>query len=59
MESFLTKEQEVVVQSRITNGYELIGNGGSNINGLKTFILVKGRHRVDINTLGYDEYVRR
>lgn len=59
MKNFLTNEQEVVVESREKHGYTVIGEGISNINGLKTIILTKGRHRVDINTLGYDEFIQK
>lgn len=58
MKNFMTNEQKVVVESREKRGYTVIGEGVSSINGLKTIIITKGRHRVDINTLGYDEFIQ-
>ena len=53
----MTKEQEVVVQSRVQDGYKLIGVVRSSLNGLNSYCLTKGRHTMLVNTLGYDEYV--
>lgn len=59
MLKFLTNEQKVVVESRIANGYEVIEDCVSVVNGLTAYKLVKGRHCVVINTLGYDEYIKK
>ena len=53
----MTKEQRVVVKHRIKDGYELLGTKPSLLNGLDSYCLVKGRHTMLVNTLGYDEYV--
>jgi hypothetical protein len=49
--NFLTKEQEVVVTTRINNGYDyvVLNNGW-----IKVW---KGKHTMIINHLGYDVYV--
>ena len=59
MLKFLTEEQKVVVESRIANEYEVVEECVSLVNGLVAYKLVKGRHCVVINTLGYDEHVRK
>lgn len=56
MENFLTKEQEVVVNARMGQGYELLGITVSNTNGLDSFVISKGEHIMVINSLGYDEH---
>lgn len=56
MENFLTKEQEVVVNARMEQGYELFGITVSNTNGLDSFVISKGKHLMVINSLGYDEH---
>ena len=53
----MTKEQRVVVEHRIKEGYELIGAKPSLLNGLDSYCLIKGHHTMLVNTLGYDEYV--
>lgn len=53
----MTKEQRVVVEHRIKDGYELLGTKPSLLNGLDSYCLVKGPHTMLVNTLGYDEYV--
>ena len=47
---YLTTEQEVVVKSRVANGYtpELLNNGN--------ILLYKGKHTMIINCLGYCVY---
>lgn len=53
----MTETQQVVVNSWINHGYEHIGNFVS-LSGMgETVGLVKGKHRLHINCLGYDEYV--
>jgi len=52
----MTNEQQVVVNSKINNGYMIIGNSVSMTNGLTVVILSKGKHTLAINTLGYDEH---
>ena len=53
----LTEEQKAVVDYRLMSGYELLGTKPSLLNGLDAYCLVKGRHTMLINTLGYDEYI--
>ena len=53
----MTKEQRVVVEHRIKDGYELLGTKPSLLNGLDSYCLVKGPHTMIVNTLGYDEYI--
>ena len=47
---YLTKEQEIVVKSRVTNGYtsELLNDGN--------ILLYKGKHTMIINCFGYCIY---
>jgi hypothetical protein len=49
--TYKTKEQQVVVESRIAKGYESqkLPNGD--------WLVWKGRHTMQINCLGYDCYV--
>lgn len=49
--TYKTKEQQVVVESRIAKGYESqkLPNGD--------WLVWKGRHKMQINCLGYDCYV--
>ncbi len=54
--NFLTNEQKVVVEYRISKGYELLGKTKSTLNGLDAFVVNKGRHLMVINSLGYDEH---
>ena len=53
----MTKEQMVVVEHRIKDRYELLGTKPSLLNGLDSYCLVKGKHVILVNSLGYDEYV--
>ena len=55
---FVTKEQQVVVENRLARGYEFMGYF-QNYCGIKgpDICVVKGRHRMHINALGYDSYV--
>jgi hypothetical protein len=53
---YLTKEQQLVVEGRLTQGYCVLGKTFSTTNGLLAFVCVKGKHTVVINTLGYDEH---
>lgn len=52
------KEQEVVIQSRIKRGYEVLGTTRSLLNGLPATVLTKKSHIMVINSLGYDEHVK-
>lgn len=49
--TFISKEQEIVVKSRIGLGYacEAMPNG--------FWRCIKGKHRMEINGLGFDTYV--
>lgn len=49
---YLTKEQKIVVEARIGDGYEIIGEKPNG-----NIMVVKGRHTMEINCLGYDCYV--
>lgn len=53
---YTTKEQQTVVESRIISGYQVIGKSVSLLNGLASFVLVKGKHTISVNSLGYDEH---
>lgn len=55
---FSTKEQQVVVEHRLSKGYEYVGHF-QNMSGISgaDICLIKGRHRMHINSLGYDSYV--
>ena len=53
---FCTKEQQVVVNCRLSDGYTLVGKSKSNLNGLDVFVIAKVRHTMAINSLGYDEH---
>lgn len=50
---YLTKEQQAVVEYRLSIGYEsqLLSNGD--------WLLWKGKHTMQINCLGYDCYVKK
>lgn len=52
------KEQEVVIQSRIKQGYEVLGTTRSLLNRLPATVLTKKSHTMVINSLGYDEHVK-
>ena len=53
-----TERQKIVVEAQLQDGYELLGaSKPSYVNGLKVFVVVKGRHTMAINSLGYDEHV--
>lgn len=54
----LTKVQKVVVDAKMKDGYTVIGLF-QNLSGLAgaDVGLVKGKHRIHINCLGYDSYV--
>lgn len=54
--SYLTKEQEAVVEYRLNQGYELFGKTSSTLNGLDAYVINKGKHLMVINSLGYDEH---
>lgn len=56
---FYTKEQEYVVSARLSNGYSFIGYY-QNLSGIGEcdIGLVKGKHRVHINALGYDSFIK-
>lgn len=56
--NFSTKEQEVVVQARLAQGYSLLGVTTSLFNAGKAFVVSKGKHCLVINSLGYDEHVK-
>ena len=55
---YSTKEQRVVTEQRLKAGYEFMGyfQNHEGIKGLD-ICMVKGRHRMHINALGYDSYV--
>ncbi len=53
---FATKTQEVVINARMGDGYKCLGVVSSLVNGLDAFVLVKGKHTLVINSLGYDEH---
>ncbi len=50
--------QEVVVNQRIKNGYDLLGESYSYNSGQIVIVLTKGSHTIAINTLGYDEHFK-
>lgn len=54
----MTDIQSVVTQTKIKDGYELMGYTTSLLNGLVSPVLVKGRSTLVINTLGYDEHTK-
>lgn len=56
--NYITEAQKVVVEQRISNGYELFGTTTSLTNGLASFVLNKGKHLIVINSLGYDEHIQ-
>ena len=51
----MTKEQKLVIDSKVKQGYTLLGESVSILNGLSVYILIKSRHTLAINSLGYDE----
>lgn len=55
----MTNEQSAVIEAKISSGYKSLGKyaGTSGVVGLCE-MLVKGKHTVLINALGYDEYQR-
>lgn len=53
---FITDIQKVVVERRLTMGYELLGITTAQLNGLSAFVMQKGRHMMCINSLGYCEH---
>lgn len=53
---YLTNEQKLVVEHRLSKGYKLFGKTKSLLNGLDAFIVNKGNHLMVINSLGYDEH---
>lgn len=56
--SFSTKAQKVVVEKRLASGYKFIGYFQSTSGvGAYDVAIVKGRHRMHINSLGYDTFV--
>lgn len=52
----MTAEQMLVVNSRIKDGYCLIGKSVSIVNGLPLYLLLRSKHLLAINSLGYDEH---
>lgn len=52
----LTVAQKCVVDYRTKNGYECHGMARSRLNDLMAVVLVKGKHVMVVNSLGYDEY---
>lgn len=52
----LTVTQKCVVDYRTKNGYECHGMAQSRLNDLMAVVLVKGKHVMVVNSLGYDEY---
>lgn len=58
MSEYITKEQKVVVEQRILDGWEIAGFTKSMFNGLMAVFLIKGRNCKVINSLGYDEFLR-
>lgn len=52
------QDQEIVIQSRIKQGYNLLGTTRSLLNGLRAYVLVKNTHTLVINSLGYDEHYK-
>lgn len=48
--------QDVVTESRIKNGYTLVGTARSSVSSGHVKILTKGKHTVAINSFGYDEH---
>lgn len=52
----LTVTQKCVVDYRVKNGYECLGMARSRLNDLMAVVLVKGKHVMVVNSLGYDEY---
>jgi len=55
---YSTNEQKVVVENRLRDGYEVVGYF-LNMTGVtgRDVGIIKGRHRMHINALGYDSYV--
>lgn len=53
---FETKEQEAVVNCKLNQGYSILGTTVSLTNGLSSVALVKGKHMLVVNSLGYDEH---
>lgn len=51
---YTTEVQKIVVESRLDNGYTLIGKVGGSLG--VVFVLTKGKHIIAINHLGYDEH---
>lgn len=52
MNTYISIEQQVVVEYRISQGYSctMLKNG--------FYQLIKGRHQMVVNGLGYDTYVK-
>jgi len=55
--NIMTQVQETVVQSRVNNGYVILGTVKSISVMGDCILMVKGRHTICINLLGYDEHV--
>lgn len=53
---YATEEQKFVVEARMKEGYEILGTVASKVNDVRAFVVVKGKHTMVINSLGYDEY---
>lgn len=58
MSEYITKEQKVVVEQRILDGWEIAGFTKSLLNGLPAIFLIKRGNCKVINSLGYDEFLR-
>ena len=52
----VTKEQQSVVKCKLQQGYVKLGESKSIVNGLPVILLVKGRHTLAVNSLGFDEH---
>lgn len=52
----MTTEQQAVLERKQKDGYILIGESTSMINGLVVYVLIKNKHTLAINTMGYDEH---
>lgn len=51
-----TPEQDAVVSARVADGYALLGVSNSRTVQGYVYVLVKKKHCVAINCLGYDEH---
>jgi len=53
----MTEIQKVVIDARLIIGYSILGETLSILNGLPAYLIVKGKHTLVINSLGYDEHL--